>query len=286
MNKDTVIKTVLALMFGVGFFSIFKSLFFQADPDKASYQVQVIQMAGANKGLDLQAVGELLKKAETAADFEKLLNSKDNGVNNLDLNGDGVVDYIKVTEFGEEAVRGFSLSSEIAPGQEQELATIKIAKDEAKPQTAVVETQGNPQVYGPNHYYQSSWSGMATGMMLGYLFASHRPYASPYSTWHQPPSYTPYPTRSPASYEKLSKAMVPEGAYTQASSGKFDHIRSPHAGKSAWKGSSQQGKLSSQKSFLRRSPTSERRQGGFGRSPSRGFGVRRSGGFGGGFRRR
>ena len=68
--------------------------------DKAdNYDVNVQTLVSSAEGLDLKAVGELLKKTNDAETFEKLLNSKDESVNNMDLNEDGKVDYIFVTEF-------------------------------------------------------------------------------------------------------------------------------------------------------------------------------------------
>jgi len=113
------------------------------------FDVSVTQMIDADKGLDLRAVGEILKKAKTAEEFEKLLNVSDSGVNNLDLNADGKVDYIKVTEFGDEKVKGFSLTTEIDKGDVQEVATIKIQKSGDK--GAEVEYHGNPSIYGRSH---------------------------------------------------------------------------------------------------------------------------------------
>ena len=120
-----------------------------------NYHVEVNQLNSADKGLNLQAVGELLKKSKNASDFEKLINDPQSQVNNLDLNGDGKIDYIKVTEFGDESIKGFSLTVEPKIGEEQEVATIKIAKQ--SDQKHHVEYHGNPQIYGSNHYYHSNW---------------------------------------------------------------------------------------------------------------------------------
>ena len=63
-----------------------------------NYHVQVIQRNWAADGLDLQAVGQLVKDAKDAEDLEKLINTPK--INNLDLGADGEVDYIKVQEYG------------------------------------------------------------------------------------------------------------------------------------------------------------------------------------------
>ena len=46
----------------------------------------------------LEGALEMFKKASSPEDFEKMLNQDDNHVNNLDLNDDGEVDYIRVID--------------------------------------------------------------------------------------------------------------------------------------------------------------------------------------------
>ncbi|MFK7824872.1 MAG: hypothetical protein AB8G05_11990 [Oligoflexales bacterium] len=231
--KEKFFPYIIILMFAISFYSIFKSLTDDGSPERdKNYNVNITQMITAEQGLNLKAVGELLKKAKDAAEFEKLLNDPNSGVNNLDLNGDGKVDYIKVTEFGEDKIRGFSLTTEPSKGEEQEIATIKIEKADEQG-NAVVETKGNPQIYGSNHYYQSSWSGIGTGLMLGYLFGSHRSYTSPFSYGNYPYSYSPYRTVPNDTYARRTGRMIPDGSYKQARTGRYEHINSPNSGKTA-----------------------------------------------------
>lgn len=139
-----------------------------------------------SKGLNLDAVTLLAKKAKDAADFERLLNSQSEGVNNLDLNDDDKVDYINVSEYGSGDQRGFSLTTEISPGKVQEIATIEIKREADK---ATVQTTGNSSLYGPAQYHQSSF-GLTDMLLMGWLFSSNRPsYASPYGYGNYPPSY-------------------------------------------------------------------------------------------------
>ena len=285
--KEKYFPYIIAAMFAVSFYSIFKSFTGGSQQPPNNYNVNITQAVSADKGLNLKAVGELLKNAKDAAEFEKLLNDPKSGVNNLDLNGDGKVDYIKVTEFGDGKVRGFSLTTEPKQGEEQEIATIKIEKADEQG-TAVVETKGNPQIYGANHYYQSSWSGLGTGMLLGYLFGSHRPYASPFSYGNYPYSYSPYRTVPYETYSRRTGSLIPDGAYKRSSAGRYDHVSSPNIGKTA---SSIKAPLKnpsrSQKSFQTRQ-VKRKKSPVFGRKrytpPTRK--PMRSRGFGGGRRRR
>ena len=52
----------------------------------------------AKENFDLERVGNLLERSDSPEEFERYLND-DDGINNLDLNGDGYVDYISVDEF-------------------------------------------------------------------------------------------------------------------------------------------------------------------------------------------
>ena len=48
---------------------------------------------------DLQRAGELLRKSNSPAEFESYLNEED-GINNLDLNGDGTPEVVTSTNRG------------------------------------------------------------------------------------------------------------------------------------------------------------------------------------------
>jgi len=109
------------------------------------------------KGLDLKLVGDLARKSKNAADFEKQLNTTSNKINNLDLNDDGKVDYIKVTEYGKGNKRGFSLTTDVGKGKEQEIATIEFVKSGEKVDMYV---NGNSSLYGNNHHYRSHFGAI------------------------------------------------------------------------------------------------------------------------------
>ncbi len=49
----------------------------------------------AAEGLDLKAVSELFKDSENLEEFEKALNDPEVGINNLDLDENGEVDFIR-----------------------------------------------------------------------------------------------------------------------------------------------------------------------------------------------
>lgn len=229
------------------------------------YNVNVQTIVPASEGLDLKAVGELLKKADTAEEFEKLLNSPDEGVNNLDLNEDGKVDYIKVTEYGDDKVKGFSLTTEPAQGEEQEVATIEV--EQVTDKEARMQIQGNEQIYGPNHFYHSSF-GLMDMLILSYLFSSHTPFISPYGYGGYPGGYSPYSTRPINDYRRdvagRTGSSTFQASQTRAVS---STVQSPNAGKAAKSVRAPlKNPTSSQRQFQAQNPSKQVRSGGFGRS--------------------
>jgi len=239
-----------------------------------SYNVEVQTIVPAAEGLDLKAVGELLKKADDAKSFEKLLNSKDEGINNLDLNEDGNVDYIFVTEYGNEKVKGFSLTVEPTPGETQEVATIEVEK--TADGQADVQVQGNEQIYGTNHYYHSHF-GLTDFLIMSYLFRPHSYYASPWHYGAYPGYYNRYSTVAPSGYNSRVRNMG-SGFRSTSSPVIQSSVNSPNSGKTAQSiRAPLKNPTSSQKAFQARNPSKQVRSGGFGRrSTTRSPSVRSS----------
>jgi hypothetical protein len=59
-------------------------------------QEEKLNLPGDN--LNLYAVMKMFQESETLEIFEKKLNEEDNRINNLDLNGDDQIDYIRVLD--------------------------------------------------------------------------------------------------------------------------------------------------------------------------------------------
>ncbi|MBK6933147.1 MAG: hypothetical protein IPH12_20645 [Saprospirales bacterium] len=94
----------------------------------------------------LEGAIELFKKATSPEDFEKLLNAEDNHVNNLDLNEDGEVDYIRVIDHVEGDAHAIVLQAPISEDESQDIAVIEIEKQ--GDEYAVLQIIGNEDVYG------------------------------------------------------------------------------------------------------------------------------------------
>lgn len=94
----------------------------------------------------LEGALELFKQSQSPEEFEKLLNSKDSRVNNLDLNGDGYIDYIRVIDRTAGNVHTFTLQAVVSDTEVQDVAVIALEKKANG--KAVLQIIGDEDVYG------------------------------------------------------------------------------------------------------------------------------------------
>ena len=94
----------------------------------------------------LQAALATFKTSTSLEDFEKKLNSKDNEVNNLDLNGDGKIDYIRVVDYVKDNAHAIVLQVPVSKTESQDIAVIEIEKDGDK--SAFLQIIGDEDIYG------------------------------------------------------------------------------------------------------------------------------------------
>ena len=102
-----------------------------------------------SEGLDLKVVAKLFAEAKNLEEFETMLNNPDSAFCNLDLNGDGQVDYLRVVETGEGNKRLIVLQAILAKDIYQDVASIYVEKDEAN--NVSVQVVGDEYVYGTNY---------------------------------------------------------------------------------------------------------------------------------------
>lgn len=160
-----------------------------------SYNPQVTVQATApsvGDNLNLEALGELVRSSNSAQEIEEKLNAP-NSINNLDLDGDGNVDYIKVSEYGSGNNRGFSF---VIPTSDNDV--IEVAKVEVNP-NGQMNVNGNREYYGDNYSHQAHYS-VSDMMIMSYLLSSHRPYYSPYHYGSYPSSYRSYRSQPVTTY--------------------------------------------------------------------------------------
>ena len=94
----------------------------------------------------LEGAIELFKKANSLEEFEKLLNTEDNNVNNLDLNEDGEIDYIRVVDNMDGDAHAIVLQVPVSADESQDIAVIEIEKQ--GDENAVLQIVGDEDIYG------------------------------------------------------------------------------------------------------------------------------------------
>lgn len=100
----------------------------------------------AGDHFNLKDALSLFEKAESLEAFEKALNQEEHHVNNLDLNEDGAIDYIRVVDHMEDDVHAIVLQVPLSANESQDIAVIEIEKTGAE--EAQLQIIGMEEVYG------------------------------------------------------------------------------------------------------------------------------------------
>ncbi len=230
--------------------------------------VNVTSSINPSDGLDLKLVGALLQNStcKDADDLEKEIN-KDGGINNLDLNGDGKIDYINVTENdpkGSTAARSFDLTTGKADSITH-IATIDVQKAATGYQ---VNMSGNQQIYGNDCNYSTTLGDM---LLFNWMFMPRSLYYHPYYYGSYYPSYygagymRPMVV-SPALYQQrtVTQRTTVSKTVVKSTSPSTSTIKSSNAGKvSNATRTSINNNSSSSKSFSNRNSSSPVSKGGF-----------------------
>ena len=102
-----------------------------------------------SENLDLKTVATLFGQAKDLEQFEQLLNNPDSAFSNLDLNGDGEVDYLRVVETADGNRHLVVIQAVLAKDIYQDVASIFVEKDEKEQIT--VQVVGDEYIYGANY---------------------------------------------------------------------------------------------------------------------------------------
>src|SRR5512137_2262581 len=136
MKKNLLSFTVLALCL------LCVPVFSQTENDTT-----LLGLPGDN--LDLYAVLDLFQKSKTIEEFEKTLNEEKTGINNLDLDLDNKVDFIKVETKQNGDDFSFILQVDVSSTEKQDVAVILVSKDKDKKVT--MQIVGDKDLYGKDY---------------------------------------------------------------------------------------------------------------------------------------
>ena len=133
----------------------------------------------AAAGLDLYAVAELFKTSETLEKFEESLNHSETGINNLDLDHNGEVDFIRVTETTAGDTHLIVLQAPLTDSESQDVATIAVDRESGEKYN--LHIQGDTELYGANYYVVPANNNFSAWNVVRWIFRpNYRAYVSPY----------------------------------------------------------------------------------------------------------
>jgi hypothetical protein len=154
---------------------------------------------------------QMFQDAQSPEDFEKAINTEGNHVNNLDLNGDGDIDYIRVVNVADKDAHAFILQVPISESESQDIAVIELEKTAEA--NAVIQIVGDEEIYGeqvivepngetvPEVQKQGKGPHSALHSLPAYVVVNvwHWPavryvYAPNYRPWISPWRWRVYPT--------------------------------------------------------------------------------------------
>ena len=191
--KNLTMKYLTTLIIGMGFLCI--------DAQTGSTSIKANSDAAA--GLDLYAVAELFKDSANLEKFEQNLNNPEKGINNIDLNGNGEIDFIRVNEKVSDQTHLIILQVPLGNDDFQDVATIAVEQGNGKKYN--LHVQGDPLIYGVNYYVVPANNNFSAWNVMRWLFTpNYHPYYSPYSykilpNWwsvRRPVTYTDYHART------------------------------------------------------------------------------------------
>ena len=219
-----------------------------------------VEVSNNTPGFNVTNFAQLLKTTKDPQSLEQSINSTNNNINNLDLNNDSQVDYLKVVEQQNGTIQ---VVDEYSNTQSTVVATLTVNQ-----QAQTMNVSGNQAYCGDNYMYQSHFSA-GDYLLMAYLFRPH-PYYVPVYHYGYYPSY-------------YHRSAVVRRTYTTSNRTSINRSNIITNSRSSISTPS-----SSQRSFQSRSSSSPVRSGGFGSSRSSssssssrsGFGSSRSSSFG------
>ncbi len=118
----------------------------------------------------LQGALELFKQSKTPEELEKKLNDASNKVNNLDLNNDGTVDYVRVIDKKDKDAHAIILQVPVSSEENQDVAVIELEKTGDK--EAIVQIVGDEDLYGEKKIVEPQEPEEASNFMSDETLAS------------------------------------------------------------------------------------------------------------------
>lgn len=166
----------------------------------------------AAEGLDLKAVSELFKESKNLEEFEKALNDPEVGINNLDLDENGEVDFIRILEEVADDTHVIILQVPLGENEFQDIATIeveKIGEDKYN-----LQVHGNEVIYGIDYYVVPKYVHIHTWPIITWIYRpAYRPYRSVYYFGFYPRWWRPYHPVAINAYRTHTVKFINRGTF-------------------------------------------------------------------------
>ena len=191
------------------FFCLILSFFAPYAPVLAQSNDEGTGLLGDN--FSLEGALEAFKVATSMENFETLLNEEDRAINNLDLNDDGEIDYLRVEDHMEGDVHAIVIQALISEDESQDVAVIEIEK--TGDESAVLQIVGDEYLYGKDVFVEP-FEEVGTSDGKGGPSADYRVTRIVINVWAWPsvrfvyaPNYVVY--RSPFRWRVYPRAWRP-----------------------------------------------------------------------------
>ncbi len=165
-----------------------------------------VQSENFSQDLDLNAVASLFGNSKDLADFEWRLNDPAQQISNLDLDGNGQVDYLRIIETTQYDIHLIVIQAVIGPDLYQDVATIEVARDRYNETT--IQIVGDPYLYGRDYIIEPYY--VYTPIIYSYFWGSryYRPYYSHYRWGYYPRHYRSWKPRPAHYYSRHIRAHI------------------------------------------------------------------------------
>ncbi len=145
--------------------------------------------------LDLRAVANAFANSRNLEQFERRINDYKSRINNLDLNDDGEVDYLRVVETREGYTNLVVIQAVLSRTVYQDVASIVLERNRNRSRVSM-QVIGDPYIYG-NNYILEPLLTYNPPIFSFFWTNRYRRWSSPYYWNHYPRYYTssrPYPS--------------------------------------------------------------------------------------------
>jgi hypothetical protein len=122
--------------------------------------------------LNLYAVMKLFQESETLESFERSLNDESSRINNLDLNGDNLVDYLMVVDYVDGNTHTIVLRAALTRNEMQDVAVFTVQR--FADESVQIQLVGDEALYGKNYIIEPIYAEDGETPNPGYIGTTDR----------------------------------------------------------------------------------------------------------------